>query len=421
MHSANGALHARNLYMQKSRLPKNIVPLVWRTAKSGSLKSRARVSTTISSASILRKLVSFDTTSRHSNLPLIEWIADYLDGSGARVELIHNEAKDKANLLASIGPEREGGIVLSGHTDVVPVDGQEWTSDPFALVERDGRLYGRGSSDMKGFIASSLAALSHWQTLTLLRPLHFAFSYDEEVGCFGAHSLVERIAGRVPRPAFAIIGEPTDMRIGIAHNGVTGSHTSFRGVAAHAGDPSRGVNAIDAAADFALFLRGIAALPQLLASGCTLNIGRIAGGTATNIVAERCSVRWEYRTSASRDAAVIQQTIDDYLHSDALAALDIASEIELDVPQFVSRLGEETLQVLTGFGARLPLTTLPFGSEAGIFERRSIPSVVCGPGSIDQAHRPDEWIACQALAEADRFMTNVGSWATCSGTDQAPL
>jgi acetylornithine deacetylase len=370
------------------------------------------VSTTNSSASILQKLVSFDTTSRHSNLPLIEWTANYLETRGARVQLIHNQGKDKANLLASIGPEREGGIVLSGHTDVVPVDGQEWTSDPFALTERDGRLYGRGSSDMKGFIASTLAAVEHWQSLTLLRPLHFAFSYDEEIGCFGAHSLVERILEKVPRPAFAIIGEPTDMKIGVAHKGVTGAHTSFRGVAAHASDPTLGVNAIDAAVDFVRFLREVAAMPQLQANGCTFNVGQIAGGSATNIVAERCSVRWEYRTAAGQDADVIQEAINDYLRGSQLAALQIASEIELDVPQFVSGIREETLRILTSFGAKLPLTTLPFGSEAGIFQRGSIPSVVCGPGSIDQAHRPDEWIACAALDEADRFMSKVGSWAT---------
>jgi acetylornithine deacetylase len=370
-----------------------------------------------SSVSILRQLVSFDTTSRHSNLPLIEWVADYLNTRGARVELVYNGSRDKANLLASIGPEREGGVVLSGHTDVVPVDGQEWSSDPFSLVERDGRLYGRGSSDMKGFIASSLAALENWNGMKLLRPLHFAFSYDEEIGCFGAHSLVDRIAGSVPRPAFAIIGEPTDMRIGVAHNGVTGSHTSFRGVAAHASDPSRGVNAIGAAAAFVRFLSDVAKLPQIADNGCTLNVGRIAGGAATNIVAERCSVRWEYRTASKQDAAVIQKMIADYLESDAFAALDVASEIELDVPQFCSHLGEESMRVLTGFGAKLPVTTVPFGSEAGIFERGRIPSVVCGPGSIDQAHRPDEWIACTALEEADRFMSNVGAWASQTGSD----
>jgi acetylornithine deacetylase len=369
------------------------------------------------SVSILRQLVSFDTTSRNSNLQLIEWVADYLKSRGARVELVYNVGRDKANLLASIGPDQEGGVVLSGHTDVVPVDGQEWTSDPFALVERNGRLYGRGSSDMKGFIAGSLAAVEHWKSMKLLRPLHFAFSYDEEIGCLGARSLVDRIVSSIPTPVFAIIGEPTNMRIGVAHNGVTGSHTSFRGVAAHASDPSLGVNAINAAAGFVRYLGDVAKLPKIADNGCTLNVGRIAGGAATNIVAERCSVRWEYRTARMQDAAAIQETIADYLEGDEFAALDITSEIELDVPQFTSRLGEESMQMLAGCGAKLPAITIPFGSEAGIFERSRIPSVVCGPGSIDQAHRADEWIALAALEEADRFLLKVGAWASQTRPD----
>jgi acetylornithine deacetylase len=370
----------------------------------------AAASMTNTSISILRKLVSFDSTSRHSNLPLIEWVAEYLHTFGARVELVYSADRTKANLLGSIGPDREGGVVFSGHTDVVPVDGQEWSSDPFQLTERDGRLYGRGSADMKGFIACSLAAVESWKKLPLQRPLHFAFSYDEEVGCFGAHSLVARLTGSVPRPAFAIIGEPTDMRIGVAHNGVTGSHTSFRGVAAHASDPSRGVNAIEAAAAFVLFLGDVARLPEVADNGCTLNVGRIAGGAATNIVAERCSVRWEYRAATREDVTTIGKKVADYLEAGGPA--DITTEIELDVPHFCSNLDEESLQVLTACGARLPVTTLPFGSEAGIFERSHIPAVVCGPGSIDQAHRPDEWIARAALEEADRFMTKVGAWAS---------
>lgn len=369
------------------------------------------------SISILRKLVSFDTTSRNSNLALIEWVADYLNARGARVELIYNESRNKANLLASIGPERQGGVVLSGHTDVVPVDGQEWSSDPFALSERDGRLYGRGSSDMKGFIASTLAAAEAWKSVKLLRPLHFAFSYDEEVGCLGAHSLVDRIVGSLPRPAFAIIGEPTDMRIGVAHNGVTGSHTSFRGVAAHASDPSLGVNAIDAAAAFVRFLEDVAKLPQIAGNHCTLNVGQIAGGAAPNIVAERCSVRWEYRTASKQHASTIEKTIAEHLEGGSFAALRVANRTELDVPPFRSHLGEESMRVLAGLGAKLPARTVPFGSEAGIFERSQIPAVVCGPGSIDQAHRPDEWIAGAALEEADQFMSKLGEWASLPKPD----
>jgi acetylornithine deacetylase len=207
------------------------------------------------------------------------------------------------------------------------------------------------------------------------------------------------------------------MRIGVAHNGVTGSHTSFLGVAAHASDPSRGVNAIDAAADFVRFLREVARLPQIAENGCTVNVGRIVGGAATNIVAERCSVRWEYRADNPQDAAAIQKMVADYLEGDACETLGVASEIELDVPQFRSDLGEASMRILTDCGAKLPVTTLPFGSEAGIFERSRIPSVVCGPGSIDQAHRPDEWIACAALDEADRFLSKVGAWASQTEPD----
>lgn len=362
------------------------------------------------STSLLRQLISFDTTSRNSNLSMIEWVADFLSGCGAQVDLIHNADHSKANLLGSLGPSREGGLVLSGHTDVVPVDDQEWTSDPFSLQERDGRLYGRGTSDMKGFIACALAAANRWQSRALRRPIHFALSYDEEVGCLGAHALADRIAGSVPRPSFAIVGEPTDMRIGIAHNGVTGEHTRFRGCAAHASNPSLGVNAIAAAAAFVCFLSDVARRPEIAGSGCTLNVGRIAGGTATNIVAERCSMRWEYRASSQREIIAIQRLVDEYLGGDRPAALEVAREIELDVPHFSSHLDQQTVQGLTRFGARLPLATLPFGSEAGIFEQRQIPTVICGPGSINQAHRPDEWIACTALEEADRFLEGVIGW-----------
>lgn len=362
------------------------------------------------STSVLRKLVSFDTTSRNSNLPLIEWVADYLQAHGGRVTILQNATKDKANLLASVGPECEGGVVLSGHTDVVPVDGQEWTSDPFQLVEREGRLYGRGSSDMKGFIACSLALLGNLKQRRLRRPLHFAFSYDEEVGCFGAHALVNRIVADIPKPAFVIVGEPTDMRIGVAHNGVIGSDTTFRGVAAHASDPSRGVNAIDAAAAFVRFLGEVARLPEVAGQGSTINVGQISGGAATNIVAERCRVRWEFRTSTQKASSTIHRLVADYLGGEPFAALQIANAIELDVPEFASDLPEKSIALIRELGGKLPLTTVPFGSEAGIFQRGQLPAVVCGPGSIDQAHRPDEWIARSALEEGDQFMRRLAEW-----------
>ena len=328
------------------------------------------------------------------------------------MELVYDSGKQKANLIGTLGPDREGGIVLSGHSDVVPVDGQDWASNPFDLVERDGRLYGRGSSDMKGFIACCLAAAGDWRRLQLKRPLHFAFTYDEEVGCLGVHSLIDRFIGKVPSPAFAIIGEPTDMQLGVAHNGVHGACTGFRGVAAHASEPSQGVNSINAASEFVRFLGHVARLPQIAEHGCTLNVGRITGGTATNIVAERCQVHWEYRASRPEDVRAVDQLVRDFLASDTFHDLQVTNQTELDVPPFSSGLSAAMLQQLVAFGAQLPAMTIPFGTEAGIFELSRIPSIVCGPGSIRQAHRPDEWIACEALASADRFLTKVGIWAS---------
>ncbi len=373
---------------------------------------RARVAAmTHSSTSFLRKLVSFDTTSRNSNLPLIEWVADVLRSGGARVDLVYSPGREKANLLACLGPERAGGIVLSGHTDVVPVDGQDWSHDPFDLHERDGRLYGRGSADMKGFIACCLAALPDLRRQALRRPLYFAFSYDEEIGCCGAPALIDHLVGHLPAPAFAIVGEPTDMRIGVSHNGVTGCQTRFRGTAAHASAPSAGVNAIGAAADFVRFLGDTGGLAEFAGRGTTLNVGRISGGTAMNIVAEHAAVHWEYRTATPTDAQALSGRVTRYLESDACTALEVSNTVELDVPPFASQLGEDAMQVLVGFGARLPTTHILFGSEAGMFENERIPTVICGPGSIDQAHRPDEWIACTALAEADGFLARLGAWA----------
>lgn len=364
------------------------------------------------SVSILKKLVSFDTTSRNSNLDLIEWAANLLGEHGARLELIHSERKDKANLLASLGPKRPGGVVLSGHTDVVPADDQEWASDPFVLTERDGRLYGRGTSDMKGFIACCLAAAAGWSRLELRRPLHIALSYDEEVGCLGAPSLVEQILRNDARPAFAIIGEPTGMKIGLSHNGVTGSQTTFRGTTAHASDPSLGVNAINAAAEFVRFLDQTAKLPQLTANGSTFNVGRIHGGSVTNSVAERCSIWWEFRPANAGDEEAVEAMITEYLGSGVFSALGVDHERELCVPQFNSDFDAAAIHIIERFGGRLPTCKVPFGSEAGIFERQRIPAVICGPGSIEQAHRPDEWIQRASIEEADRFLENVGSWAS---------
>jgi acetylornithine deacetylase len=361
---------------------------------------------------ILRRLIAFDTTSRNSNMGLISWVADYLETFGARVRLTHNSDRTKANLLATIGPEQAGGVVLSGHTDVVPVDDQIWASDPFILSERAGKLYGRGTSDMKGFIASCLAAAPRWTGLQLQKPIHLALSYDEEIGCLGAPHLIDDLIENLPLPAFAVIGEPTDMKLGVSHSGVHGLCTCFKGMAAHASDPTLGVNAIDAASGFIQHLGAVQKRVRAANVGGTLNVGGINGGTATNIVAERCDVRWEYRATDKHGETFIQELVDDYLRNELPPGVLVASELKMAVPQFQSNFDTAFFEILKGFGAQLPLTRLPFGSEAGLFEAASIPAIVCGPGSIDQAHRPDEWIERSSLSDADAFMVGVGAWAS---------
>ena len=360
---------------------------------------------------ILSRLIAFDTTSRNSNLPLIDWAAERLEAAGGRLRLTYDGDRSKANLLASFGPDVPGGVVLSGHTDVVPVDGQVWSSDPFVLTERDGRLYGRGASDMKGFIAACLSAVSRWSIPDLRRPVHLALSYDEEVGCVGAPSLIADMMAHVPRPALAVVGEPTDMTLGVRHAGVRGVATRFKGEAAHASDPSKGVNAIGEAARFIRRLDAIAAEAREAGRGATINVGRIVGGAAVNIVAERCEVVWEHRALNESGDAFVGDLVADYLARADNEGLSVTSEPLLLVPPFESRFDEAMIHLLEGCGACARRTVLPFGSEAGLFERAGVPTMVCGPGSIDQAHRPDEWIAAAALTEADRFIDGLGAWA----------
>ena len=365
-----------------------------------------------SSREVLAQLITFDTTSRNSNLALIDWAAERLDSAGARIRLTYNTDHTKANMLATLGPDIEGGVILSGHTDVVPVDGQSWTSNPFVLTERAGRLYGRGTSDMKGFIASCLAAAPHWAAARLRRPIHLALSYDEEVGCCGVPSLIDDMTANVPCPALAIIGEPTDMTLGVSHAGVKGSTTAFKGIAAHASDPSKGLNAIVAAAHFIQHLRLIEQQIESEIRGATLNVGQIAGGAAINIVAENCEVRWEYRSTNEDSALFVQDRVDAYLGRARSGGISITSDEIMKVPSFRSRFDDAMLKLMAACGAKAQSTVLPFGSEAGLFELAGVPAIVCGPGSIDQAHRPDEWIHASALAEADRFIHGVGLWAS---------
>jgi acetylornithine deacetylase len=375
---------------------------------------------------ILRRLVAFDTVSARSNLDLIRWVADYLDGHGIAATLTYDEARQKANLFATIGPEDRGGVILSGHTDVVPVDGQAWDSDPFAVTERDGRLYGRGTADMKGFIACALAAVPDFVGTGLTTPIHFAFSYDEEVGCFGAMRLIEALPAGNARPELVIVGEPTSMRVVSQHKGCTVFATTVTGAEQHSSATHRGVNAIAAAAEIVGEIERIATERRAAArpeSGfvppyTTLSVGTIGGGTAQNIIPRHCRLTWEYRIAPWDDPAAIEARVASFVEGDLLPRLRRVSEAAAvatdrlaDVPPLVAAPGspaEELARRLTGDNAT---HAIAFASEAGLFQRADIPAVVCGPGSIDQAHQPNEFIERSQLAAGSAFMARLARWA----------
>lgn len=369
---------------------------------------------------ILGALVSFDTTSRGSNLALIDWVEGYLADHGVAGQRITSPDGDKANLLATVGPPVEGGVILSGHTDVVPVDGQPWTSDPFTLTERDGRLYGRGSSDMKGFIALALAAAPLFRE-GLRRPVHLAFSYDEEVGCFGAPEMIATIARDLPRPALCIVGEPSLMKAVGGHKGAAFFRVVVSGREAHSSQTHLGVSANMAAVEL---LSTLSALSTDLAAkadpaspfepkGTSLTIGRIDGGTAANILARRCEIVFDVRAEPGDDPLVVLAPfMAQVADLDArLKARDpdcgAVFEMLANVPSMAPDNGaaEAFVRGLTGDNG--PLRAVPYAAEGGQFQGAGFSTVICGPGSIDQAHQPDEYVAIDQMRQGAAFMVRL--------------
>jgi acetylornithine deacetylase len=362
---------------------------------------------------ILGQLVAFPTVSSDSNLELITYAADLLSDAGATLSFSRDQSGAKANLFATIGPPGDGGIVLSGHTDVVPADPTEWTSDPFKLVEREGRLYGRGSCDMKGFIAAALALAPRFAAANLVRPIHFALTYDEEIGCFGARALVNEIASSGLRPSAAIIGEPTMMRVIEGHKGCYEYTTEFTGLEGHGSQPDRGVNAVEYATRYVTRLLDIGeelksrapATSRFDPPWTTVQVGRMAGGTVRNVIAGACTVEWEMRPVRLDDATYVKTSLGDYVEKVLLPAMRAVSA---DCSIVTHTIGEvEGLQVVDESEAREIVRELtgcthcdvvPFGTEAGLFQSAGISSIICGPGSIAQAHKPDEYIAIDQLA-----------------------
>jgi acetylornithine deacetylase len=375
---------------------------------------------------MIERLVGFDTTSAKSNLALIDFAQHYLESRGARCRRTLNAEASKANLFASLGPAAPGGVVLSGHSDVVPVDGQPWDSDPFRVVERDGRLYGRGTADMKSFLATALALVPEFQAQPLRRPIHIALSYDEEVGCTGVGAMLRDITENLPAPEMVIVGEPTDMRIVNGHKGCYLFETRVKGQAAHSSQPHRGGNAILAAGRLIAFLAEAAAQKRRAAPAdspfdppyTTFNLGQIEGGKAINIVAQDCSFTWEFRPLPGEDTEAIVAAFEAHAREAVLPALsEFAPGAAIETARLATVLplapeaegaAESLVRRLSGVNDS---GVVSFGTEGGIFQAAGLSTVVFGPGSIDQAHKPNEFITLAQVAACEAFLLKLRDWA----------
>ncbi|SEP98941.1 acetylornithine deacetylase [Thalassovita taeanensis] len=361
---------------------------------------------------ILADLIAFPTVSADSNLAMIVHMAQLLSEVGARVDLFHDSTGGKANLFATIGPDRDGGILLSGHSDVVPVTDQDWSSDPFQMIERDGNLYGRGTCDMKGFIAACLAMAPEFAARELTRPIHFAFTHDEEVGCLGARALVPELAKRGLRPAMAIIGEPTSMQIIEGHKGCCEYSAHFQGLEGHGSLPDQGVNAVEYAVRYVHRLLELRESLQHRAPvggrfqppWTTLNVGRLSGGTVHNVIASRAEVDWEMRPVQPDDVDFVNTQMAAFcndvllpqmqsVHPDATITTYVIGEVEGLTPMD----DNEALHLVAELTGANTADLVSFSTEAGLFQTLGLSAVVCGPGSIEQAHKADEFVSLSQL------------------------
>ncbi|MCI1737226.1 acetylornithine deacetylase [Pseudomonas veronii] len=372
------------------------------------------------SRALLQTLVGFDTTSRESNLQLIAFVRDYLASHGVASELIYNEARTKANLFASIGPVEVPGIVLSGHTDVVPVDGQPWSVPPFELTERDGRLFGRGTADMKGYIACVLALVPALVAATLRRPVHIALSYDEEVGCLGVRSLLSVLAQRPVKPMLCIIGEPTELKPVLGHKGKLAMRCDVHGAACHSAYAPHGVNAIEHAAEL---IGELGRIGQRLRDKqdarfdppfSTVQTGVIGGGKALNIVPADCRFDFEVRALPGQAPQAVADELRAYAEQQVLPRMQAVSAqsairfTQLSAyPGLMTDQRSEAAELIAAFCGSRAFGTVAFGTEGGLFDAVGIPTVVCGPGSMDQGHKPDEFVSVAQLAQCDQMLHSM--------------
>lgn len=381
-------------------------------------QTTARMTTT----DLLDRLVSFDTTSRNSNLPLIGFIRDYLDSFGVGYRVSTDPSGQKANIHAVIGPAGRGGLAFSGHVDTVPVDGQAWTGDPFSMRRRDGRLYARGSCDMKGFVASCLAAVPDFQALDLARPLHLFISYDEEVGCHGAQRLIEDMGDSGLKPDVCVVGEPSGMKPILAHKGKLNLLVSVTGLPGHSSEPSKGVNAIYAAAEaiaWAAREAGRLAIEGPFEDGfdpphTTIHVGTVSGGSILNIIPERAAFTMEWRVIPGDSPHAHMKRMQEWIARTIEPAMKavhpscgFAYAIELEMPGMGLPADHALATVVKQVAGSNSAGKVAYGTEGGYYEQAGIPTIICGPGHIAQAHQPDEWIAESELAACDRFIRRL--------------
>ena len=374
------------------------------------------------SKEMIAKLVAFDTTSRNSNLPLIDFVSEYLGAYGVQLVRVPSADGQKVNLYATLGPKAPGGIVLSGHTDVVPVDGQDWHTDPWTLTERDGKLYGRGTCDMKSFSAVALSLVPEFLARGLRTPLHFALSYDEEVGCVGVRPLIARITERFARPRLVIVGEPTRMQVVTAHKGIRAFVTTVRGHEVHSSQTHRGVNAIAVAAELIRYLGEIAKAQEKTgdASGrfeppyTSVHVGMIEGGTALNIVPRHCRFHWEFRPLPGADEEAVIGRFKTYVQKTVLPRIravsseaDIVTEEQHSIPPFRAAADSPAVPMALKLAVQNDTHAVSFGTEAGLFEQGGLPAVICGPGDIAQAHQPNEFISLQQVEACEQFFRRL--------------
>ncbi len=381
-------------------------------------------STNINPASIemIERLISFDTTSHKENIQLIHFAADLLHDLGAETRLTWDDSRRKANLFATLGPPDRPGIVLSGHTDVVPVEGQDWSSDPFRMIRHEERLFGRGTADMKSFIALCLALAPDFAARSLSLPIHFAFSYDEEIGCIGVRRLIDDLAQLPIRPKLCIVGEPTEMQVIIGHKGKKNVRCHVHGKECHSALNDRGVNAIEIGAELVAFMRNLQKRirrdgpfdPGYDPPYSTIHTGLIRGGTALNIVPAECSFEFEIRNLPHHDPESLMAEVRGFAQDvvPEMLAIDGATGIMFDEYNTTAGLdtGEQDEAAILArqlSGANGPSGKVSFTTEAGLFHASGIPTVVCGPGSIAQAHKPDEFIDLTQVAQGEAFLRRL--------------